>query len=82
MSAAEPVTITFTRYRTDKGEPTCVRNIFDGSKCEWFGETREDGEAACRFHADLPPLRYEPGPGPLGTGHYVPHARCPLWVDA
>ena len=76
---AEPCTITFTRYRTPEGKPTCAFET--GAVCEFHRLTTFGTRDVCRYLADDPLLHRSPGAEGPSLGYLIPHKRCPLWVD-
>ena len=79
---AETVTLTFSRYRTPAGEPTCAFSFAPPvTACEFIGMGSFGTTDQCCYGT---PVKLERRPdynGVLGMGYLTPHKRCPLWVD-
>jgi hypothetical protein len=78
--SAEPVTITFTRYRTPAGAPTCALDFETGAVCE-FHRVRSFGTVDVCHYTGADVERAREPPGQQRTGYLIPDKSCPLWVN-
>ena len=82
----ELVTVTYARYRTPDGEPTCAVDFTDGRYCPFYREQNTGFRETCILCPDTEIDRQgmhtrlirRPGKG-KGLGYLVPGTWCPLW---
>ncbi len=74
MKSKERVLLTFTRYRTPAGKPTCCRDIATDKQCHFLTATNLGTCDMCSYAAPVRLFRDD-----AGMGWIVPHKGCPLW---
>lgn len=69
----ESVTLTFARYRTPDGKPTCAVDFRDGRVCQFLGRRKAGQQDVCMLgvQRDLD--------GPMSFGHTRPDDKCLIW---
>ena len=72
-----PITLTFERFTTNVGAPTCAKNFEIGEVCKFLGTAGMCGRNdVCLFPSEGYPVPvFREG----GIGFTQPHSTCPLW---
>lgn len=74
MKSQERVQLTFTRYRTPAGKPTCCRRWGTRLSCSFLVTTTLGTIESCNYRELTRVFRSD-----SGLGYLVPHEGCPLW---
>lgn len=73
----ETVTLTFDRFRTSEGEPTCIVRVYE-EYCIFFRTAYMGTVETCALVPSMMPLTRR---GKDGLGYLIPGEWCPLWKE-
>lgn len=69
--------LTFSRYITPQGSPTCAIDVSNKQLCAFLGSSHFGTREECLYPSSQESLHREPD----SLGWLVPHKTCPMWIE-